>query len=328
MNDLFLRALRGETVERFPVWLMRQAGRYLPEYRELRKKHSLIEMFTSEELIEKVTLMPLMRIDFDAAILFSDITIVALALGLDLNFKEGIGPVITPQVQKDTPLKHDPDALLFVGRAIESMKKKLDVPLIGFCGAPYTVSCYLTETKPSNVSKKWIYQEPKAFHALLRKVTDITKAYLDLQIRSGVDAIQIFDSWAYILPKELYKTFSSPYNQELIDFVKSRGIPVISFARGSTLYANEIIASGPTAISFDWHESLSVIRKKVPENITIQGNFDPDLLYAPVEEIQREVKETLSKLEKRGHIINLGHGLKPDMDPDHVKCFVDAVKNA
>ncbi len=300
---------------------MRQAGRYLPSYQALRKRYSLKTLFTTKELIEEVTLLPIDALDPDAAILFSDITIIALSLGLDLDFVEGVGPVIHPKIctEKDLDsLAYPYLEMPFLEEAIASLKKRLKAPLIGFCAAPFTAACYFAE-------KKLLYKDPAVFSRLLRKITDCTKWYLQMQIDQGVDAVQIFDSSAYLLPKEQFKTYSLPYISELLRYVDTRNIPSIVFARGSCVYKQELIDLHPRAISFDWHEPLSDLRRFVPSSMAVQGNFDPDLLYAKEELIAEQIHKHLP--QKPGIIVNLGHGLKPDMDPGKVKAFVDIIKS-
>lgn len=321
MSSLFLDAVHCKEVSRPPVWLMRQAGRYLPSYRKIREKVSLETMFTSPDLIEEVTLLPMEEIGPDAAIVFSDITIVALSLGLKLSFIEGKGPVTYPPIREEKDLlalKRPFLPLPFLEKAIASLKKRLDKPLIGFCGSPFTVACYLAD-------KKLLYKNPLVFKKLLNILTELTKQHISSQIAVGVDALQIFDSSAYLLPRESFQTYSLPYMKELVDHIHEQGTPSIVFARGACSFKKELISLRPKVISYDWLEPLKMLRETTPDEIAIQGNFDPDLMYASTQQIEEEIERALP--QKPGIIVNLGHGLKPDMDPKKIQAFVDVIKN-
>ncbi|MEL7431542.1 MAG: uroporphyrinogen decarboxylase family protein [Chlamydiota bacterium] len=321
MNSLFLDALACRPIPRPPVWLMRQAGRYLPSYQKLRKRFSLKTLFTEKDLIEETTLLPMDAFHPDAAILFSDITIIALSLGLDLSFQERIGPVIYPKIceEKDViPLEGRYEPLPFLEEAIRSLKKRLDRPLIGFCGSPFTVACYFAE-------KTMLYRDPKGFARLLKVITECTKKHLESQVAAGVDAAQIFDSSAYLLPRHLLQEYSLPSIRELLATLRASKTPSIVFGRGSCLFIDDLIALEPTCLSFDWQESLKTLRNKVPPSMAVQGNFDPDLLYGSKERIEEEIRNHLPL--KPGVIVNLGHGLKPDMDPEKVRHFVEVIKS-
>ena len=313
----FLKALQGLGTGRPPVWLMRQAGRYLPEYRKLRQKHSLKELFFTPELAAEITLLPIDLLGFDAAILFSDITVIALALGLKLDFNEG--PVI--KGEKLYPLDVR-EVLSCVAETILLVKPRLKVPLIGFCGGPFTVASYLIEKHSGTdlpLTKKMMHQDPKAFHHLLDLITAASIDYLQMQKQAGVDAIQIFDSWAHVLSKEDFDEFCAPYLKRLP--------PSILFMRGSSFRAKELSLLNPLGISFDWQVPLPILRAQVPKKIAIQGNLDPDLLYAPLPIIEKKVKALLDSMRgDPGFIVNLGHGVKPDVPVDAVRCLVEAVK--
>lgn len=325
----FLDALRCENKGMPPVWMMRQAGRYLPEYRKLRETYSLKELFFTPELAAQVTRLPIDLIGFDAAILFSDITVTALSLGLSLDFKEG--PLIEPLVNSgnlDSLSRIDPQEVLSpIRQTIEILKQDLAVPLIGFCGGPFTVASYLIEKHNGQelpLTKKWLYRDPQSFLKLLEKITDISIDYLQMQEKSGVDAIQIFDSWAHVLSQEHFQQFVLPSLKRLLESVR---VPVILFMRGACLRLNELVSLKPSGISFDWQCELSEMRKKIPKNIAVQGNLDPDLLYAPLSEIRRTAKRLVESMKgDPGFIVNLGHGVKPDMPVAAVQCLVDAVK--
>ncbi len=295
---MFLEALKGQNRSRPPVWLMRQAGRYLPSYRTLRQKHSLRELFFTPELAAQITLMPIEQLGVDAAILFSDITVVALPLGFSLNFAEG--PVIQGTLQKQSI-----DLLEPIAKAIRLLKPQLKVPLIGFCGGPFTVASYING-------------DP----ALLEPITQITIEYIQMQERAGVDAIQIFDSWADRLTAEEFQRYSASYLKRLVEATR---LPVILFMRGASLRVDTLVQLNPAAISFDWMQPLSLLRKQVP--MALQGNLHPDLLYESLPVIRQKTKELLDAMRgDPGFIVNLGHGVKPDVSVDAVRCLVDTVK--
>ncbi len=320
MSDLFLDALRSKNRGRPPIWIMRQAGRYLPSYQALRKKHSLYDLFFTPELALQATLLPVQEMGVDAAILFSDITVIVKALGLSLDFKEGVGPVIDGAVNEGT---FDLESLQPIATTIRLLRKELTVPLIGFCGGPFTVASYCSPIK------KLLYLDPEGLHSLLRTLTEATKAYLDLQIENGAQAIQIFDSWADLLTLPDLSTFCLPYHKQLVDHVKQKGIPVISFMRLACLHAAEIARMAPDAISFDWQQPLALMRQKIGPSIAIQGNLDPDLLYAPLPVIEARAKELLLSMEgDPGFVVNLGHGVKPDVPWQAVRCLVDTVRQS
>lgn len=296
---MLLEALKGKNCSRPPVWLMRQAGRYMPSYRKLRQKHSLRDLFFTPELAAEITLMPIEQLGVDAAILFSDITVVALPLGYRLDFNEG------PLIEGALNWKGI-ETLKPIEKAITLIKPQLKVPLIGFCGGPYTVLSYI-----------------KGDPSLLDPITDATIEYIQMQERAGVDAIQIFDSWADRLNREEFQTFCVPYLKRLIE---AATVPVILFMRGACQRVDELIQLKPDAISFDWETPVSELRKKVP--MAIQGNLNPDLLYEPLPLIRQKTRELLDSMKNDpAFIVNLGHGVKPDMSVEAVKCLVDTVKN-
>lgn len=296
---MLLEALKCKNRSRPPVWLMRQAGRYMPTYRKLREKYSLYDLFFTPELAAEVTLMPVAQIGVDAAILFSDITVVALPLGFTLDFSEG--PVI-----RGSLMRRGIDLLEPIGQAIRLIKPQLKVPLIGFCGGPYTVASYING-------------DP----ALLDPITEVTIEYIHMQEKAGVDAIQIFDSWADRLSPEGFQTFCVPYLKRLVE---ATSVPVILFMRGASQRVEELVKLGPDAISFDWGKPLADLRSQVP--MAVQGNLNPDLLYEPLPIIRQKTEALLESMKgDPGFIVNLGHGVKPDMSIDAVKCLVETVKN-
>ncbi len=323
MNDLLLQALSSQNKKRPPIWIMRQAGRYLPSYQALRKKHSLYDLFFTPDLALEVTLLPVSEMNVDAAILFSDITVIVKAFGLTLDFQEGVGPVIEAVSEPESLPSHDLADLEPIAKTIRLLRKELTVPLIGFCGGPFTVASYFSPVK------RWLYSDPERLHCLLEKLTEATKSYLDLQIQSGAQAIQIFDSWADLLTSPDLSTFCLPYHKQLIEHAQQRGVPVISFMRSSSLHAKEIARMKPDAISFDWLQPLSRMRATIGPSIAIQGNLDPDLLYAPLPVIEARAKELLASMQgDPGFIVNLGHGVKPDTPWQGVRCLIDTVVNS
>jgi uroporphyrinogen decarboxylase len=325
----FLDALHCENKGMPPVWMMRQAGRYLPEYRKLRETYSLKELFFTPELAAQVTRLPIDLIGFDAAILFSDITVTALSLGLSLDFKEGplIEPFVNPENHASLSRIDPQEVLSPIRQTIEILKQDLTVPLIGFCGGAFTVASYLIEKHNGQelpLTKKWLYRDPQSFQKLLDQITTVSIDYLQMQEKAGVDAIQIFDSWAHVLSQEHFQQFVLPSLKRLLESVR---VPVILFMRGSCLRLNELASLKPSGISFDWQSELSEMRRKIPQNIAVQGNLDPDLLYAPLSEIRRTTKRLMESMKgDPGFIVNLGHGVKPDMPVAAVRCLVDAVK--
>jgi len=329
-----LDALTGCNEGRPPIWLMRQAGRYLPQYRLLRSKYSLWEMFHESDIATQVTLMPIELFGMDAAILFSDILIILESFGLKICFPESGGPHLHPRIQNKEEIEklppHDLNLIPCVQETIKKVLKELTVPLIGFCGGPFTVATYCLEENHKSdlpITKKWIYQHPEHFHLLLKKITAATIDYLHLQIESGAQVIQIFDSWAGILSHDHFLEFSITYLKMILQTLKPK-VPIILFTRGSSLYANELASLQPSAISFDSHLPLAYLRKKIPSTMAIQGNLDPDLLKAPPPHIQKTTLHLLDSLQgDKGFIVNLGHGVKPDTPVESVKLLVDIVKS-
>ena len=312
MVSSLLLALEGKNQGRAPIWLMRQAGRYLPEYRALRAQHSLKELFFTPHLAASISLMPLRRFALDAAILFSDITVVAEALGLSLSFNEG--PCIAPRVVPGTCLPLFPEKLDPIIQTLSLLKPQLQVPLIGFCGAPFTVASYLIGDLEE--TKKWIGD--KAFVHLLDQIAEVSCAYLRDQVAAGADAIQIFDSWANVLSREQFRTFSLPYLHKLIQSVD---VPVIFFMRGAGAYLDEI----PCAVSLDWETDLKEARRKTKK--TLQGNLNPDLLLGPLSLLEEEVAKVLDAMqEDPAFIFNLGHGVKPNTPVEAIEHLVGYVR--
>ncbi|HSX04385.1 MAG TPA: uroporphyrinogen decarboxylase [Rhabdochlamydiaceae bacterium] len=320
---LIQNALKCKNFDRPPVWLMRQAGRILPSYRSLREKYTLDELFQNSDLAAEVTKLPLDILGVDAAILFTDIMMIAKLFGFKLKFVEKVGPVIEPLLQRPEDIQQmKPEGELdIVKETISLLKPTLNVPLIGFCGGPFTVARYLVK------DKKWFLSDPKMFHLLLEKLTAASIDYLKMQIKAGVNAVQIFDSWANALTREEFLQFSLPYLKKIVGALKETQIPVIVFCRGSSLLPEELSSIQPDAISFDWHQEMQELRKKVPSTIAVQGNIDPEILKGPRALIESSVKKLLTSMEDDpGFIVNLGHGVLPDTPLDNVKYFIDLVK--
>ncbi len=337
MSHLLLRALACENDDRPPVWLMRQAGRYLPEYRRLREKHSLWELFHHPELACEVTKLPIDLIGVDAAILFSDILLIAEAFGLKVHFPEGRGPFIAPLLQSARDVHALPpheleNSLAYVFQSIRLLRRELSVPLIGFCGGPFTVASYLIDSEGKGTlhkTKEWLYNDPESFHLLLQKLTDASIDYLRLQIQAGAQVVQIFDSWANVLSYPQFLACSAHYLGQIVSALRATGVPIILFCRGSSALPEELAVLNPHALSFDWQQDLVDLRRRIPSHMAIQGNLDPDLLKAP----RSFIIETVSKLMRSmegdpGFIVNLGHGVLPDTPVDNVRCLVDTVVNS
>ncbi|PWJ54736.1 uroporphyrinogen decarboxylase [Dyadobacter jejuensis] len=333
-NDLLLRAARGEKTERTPVWMMRQAGRILAEYRAVREKAgSFIQLATTPELAAEVTLQPVDLLGVDAAIIFSDILVVPEAMGLPYEMVEQRGPVFPKTVKNTEELAKlriaDPEADLgYVLEAIKITKKALNnrVPLIGFAGAPFTIFCYMTEGKGSktfSVAKKLLYTDPVFAHTLLQKITDSTIAYLKAQAVVGANLLQVFDSWAGILSPAQYREFSLPYIKQICDAITE--VPVTVFAKGAYFARAEIGQLSCSVVGLDWNMDIAESRALIPHK-TLQGNLDPCVLYGSYDQIKKEVRQMIGQFEGQPYIANLGHGVYPDTNPDKVRCFIETVK--
>jgi uroporphyrinogen decarboxylase len=336
-NDLFLRAARGEAIERYPVWLMRQAGRILPEYRALRATLSgFKELVETPALAAEVTIQPIDHLDVDAAIIFSDILVVPEAMGLPYQMLEQKGPwfenTIRSKGQLDLLDKNIDvaDRLSYVFEALKITKRELNgrVPLIGFAGAPWTILCYMVEGKGSKTfseSRKFLYTQPAVAHELLSRIAEVTITYLKLQLEAGADALQLFDSWAGILGREQYQIFGLNYINMIVEAFPN--VPFTVFSKGAVASLPEISAVQCTTIGLDWNMDIAIARELVGESKTLQGNLDPCLLYAPNEIIEKETLNLLKSFKSQRHIVNLGHGVYPDIDPEKVKVFIKTVKN-
>ena len=334
-NDLFLRALKGESVTRPPVWMMRQAGRYLPEFMEIREKYDFFTRCRTPELASEITVQPIRRFGMDAAILFSDILVVPQAMNIEVQMKPGFGPYLPNPVRQKKDLEKvivpEVDTTLgYVMDAIRMTKEKLenDVPLIGFAGAPWTLLCYCVEgqgSKTFDKAKGFCFSQPEAAHALLQKITDTTIAYLKAKVAAGVNAVHLFDSWGGLLSPQDYQEFSWPYQQQIITALKDLA-PVIVFAKGCWFALEDMANSGASALGVDWTCSPKNARKWTGGKITLQGNFDPARLLSPPEEIKERVTEMIRDFGTDRYIANLGHGILPNIPLEHAKAFIDAVK--
>lgn len=334
-NDLLLRALKGEQLSRPPVWMMRQAGRYLPDYIKLREKYDFFTRVQTPELACEITLQPVDQVGVDAAIIFSDILVIPQAMGLTVLLEEGKGPLL-PEVIKT---KADVDALNtadvenrlgYVMRALELTKRELNgrVPLIGFAGAPWTLLCYMVEGKGSKTfdkAKQFCFTQPGLAHTLLQKITDITISYLQAQVKAGADVVQVFDSWSGMLSPADFKTFAQPYLVQIADAV-SANAPVILFPKGSWYALADLSDTSASGLGLDWSVTPQLARQLTGNSITLQGNFDPSKLLAPVPQIKKEVKEMIDGFGANRYIANLGHGILPNVPVDHARAFVDMVK--
>ncbi len=335
-NDLFLRALKGETVERPPVWMMRQAGRYLPEFMEIREKYDFFTRCRTPELASEITVQPIRRYGMDAAILFSDILVIPQAMNIEVQMKPNFGPYLPNPIrsQKDVDAVVVPDVQMELGYVMEAIKhtKELlndEVPLIGFAGSPWTILCYCVQgqgSKNFDIAKSFCFSQPIAAHALLQKITDTTIAYLKAKVEAGVDAVQIFDSWGGMLAPDDYSEFSWKYIQQIIDALKDL-VPVIAFGKGCWFALPEMAKSGASALGVDWTCSAKNARYLTGGQITLQGNFDPARLLSPPAEITRRVHQMIDEFGKDRYVVNLGHGILPNIPLENAKAFIDAVKS-
>jgi uroporphyrinogen decarboxylase len=336
MNTLFLDAAFSKATERPPVWMMRQAGRFMPEYWEIKNKYSFLEMCKTPELAADVTMLPVDLLGIDAAILFSDILVTAEAMGGDLSFTQGVGPRFANPVgnaQDVDNLQVDVlDKLQYVGDAIKVVQQRLNgsIPLIGFAGAPFTVMSYLVEggsSKDFKKTKLLMHNQPEVAHKLLAKIAKVTADYLNLQIASGVNSVQIFDSWALALSWNDYQEFSNRYIKEIIANLNRKDIPVISFCKGSSVFAPIMAEANPDVISVDWNADLLNIKQALPKGIAVQGNLDPHILYADKTVIKKTIIQLFERMRgQEGFIFNLGHGIMPDIPFDNVKYAIEVVK--
>ena len=341
-NDRFLRALQRQPVDQTPIWMMRQAGRYLPEYRATRKQAgSFMDVCTNPDLACEVTMQPLRRYPMDAAILFSDILTIPDALGLGLYFEEGEGPRFRKTVRSAGDLAglnkiRAEDDLGYVMNAVKTIRRELNgsVPLIGFTGSPWTLATYMVEggsSKDFSRVKTMAYDQPELMHELLTLLADAVADYLCAQVAAGAQALQIFDTWGGALSASAYQEFSLSYMQRIIAQLpreaEGRPVPVIVFTKGGGQWLPTIADCGAQAVGIDWTTDIAKARAQVGDKVALQGNMDPMMLFASPERIRQEVGNILAGFGSgSGHVFNLGHGITPGVNPDHVTAFVDAVQ--
>jgi uroporphyrinogen decarboxylase len=334
-NDLLLKALRGESVDRPPVWMMRQAGRYLPDYIKLREKYDFFTRVQTPELATEITLQPIDLVGVDAAIIFSDILVIPQAMGMEVLMEEGKGPSLPKTIRSREDIEAlvttgAEESLRYVYDALAMTKKALNgrVPLIGFAGAPWTILCYMIEGKGSKTwdkAKQFAYTQPELAHMLLTRITAITIDYLKHQVKAGADTVQVFDSWSGTLSPADFEVFAQPYLFRIADALKEDA-PVILFPKGSWYALEAISQSGASGVGIDWCITPQMARKLTGNRITLQGNFDPAKLLAPATEIKKSVKQMIDAFGTQRYIANLGHGITPNVPVDHARAFVEAVK--
>jgi uroporphyrinogen decarboxylase len=340
-NDRLIRALLRQPTDTTPVWIMRQAGRYLPEYREVRKQAgSFLDLCKNKELACEVTLQPLRRFNLDAAILFSDILTIPDAMGLGLYFAEGEGPRFERPLRSAADIDKvgvpDPaDSLRYVTDAVSLIRSELDgaVPLIGFSGSPWTLSTYMVEggsSKDYKYIKGMMYQHPARLHQLLDKLAQSVTSYLNAQIEAGAQAVMIFDTWGGVLTPQTYRDFSLNYMQQIVDGLKrehdGNSIPVTLFTKGGAQWLESIADTGCDALGLDWTIDIDEARQRVGDRVALQGNMDPCVLYADTDSIRARAQDIISRFgNHNGHVFNLGHGIHPAVNPDHLGVLIDAV---
>ncbi len=333
----YISAIYKKPVDRTPVWIMRQAGRYLPEYQRIRDQYDFITVCKTPELATEVTLQPIRRFGFDAAILFSDILVIPEAMGQHLEFLENHGPRLSPQVlsEKDLLSLEESDVekkLAYVGNAIRLIATELNgnIPLIGFSGSPFTLATYMIEGKPTRnfkFIKQLIYTNPAILHRLLDMLTIAVTRYLTMQIESGVDAVQVFDTWGGILPPHLYGQFSGDYMKRIVSELKKLNKPITLFSKGGIDLIRQLKNSGADMLGVDWMTDMKEARETAGDIVALQGNLDPTALYGSREMIKKEVKNILNVFHgESGHVFNLGHGILPDIPVDNVAFLIDTVR--
>ncbi len=336
-NFLYIDAIRKKPVKRTPIWIMRQAGRYLPEYQSVRDKYDFITVCKTPELATEVTLQPIRRFGFDAAILFSDILVIPEALGQKLEFMENHGPKLSPQIRDEQSvaelsLDRLEEKLNFVADAIRMIRPELEgkTPLIGFSGSPFTLATYMIEGKPTRNFKhikKMLYSEPERLMNLLQILTEAVSRYLIMQIKAGVQAVQIFDTWGGILPVHLYAPYSAQFMKQIVNNLRPYNIPVTLFSKGGIALLQQLTDSGADMLGVDWMTDMQAAKKIAGPVAALQGNLDPTALYGSKEIIKKEVEKNLSVFDgQSGHVFNLGHGILPDISVDNVRFLVDTVR--
>lgn len=336
MNDRFLKACRREEVDYTPVWLMRQAGRYMEEYMEIRRKHDFLTMCKTPELATEVTLQPVNKVGVDAAILFADILLPLEGMGIQLSFAKNEGPVIHNPVRnmqdvENIRIMEAEEATPYVMEAIRMLRRELEgkVPLIGFSGAPFTIASYIIEgggSKEYKNCKTMMWAAPEVWHAMMKKVAEVILRYLKAQIKAGAQAVQMFDSWVGTLNSEDYREYVLPYSRYVLDGLKNEGVPVIHFANNASHMLELVAEAGGDVIGLDWRINLDVAWQRVGYDRAVQGNMDPFMLFAPPQVIEAKVKAILARAANRpGHIFNLGHGINKETPVENVIALVEAV---
>jgi uroporphyrinogen decarboxylase len=334
---LYIRAVRRRPVDRTPIWIMRQAGRYLPEYEKIRSRHDFLEVCKTPELATEVTLQPIRRFGFDAAILFSDILVIPEALGQRLEFLRDHGPRLSPPVRGErdvATLSPDglEDRLRYVAEAVRMIRRELDggTPLIGFSGSPLTLATYMIEGAPTRnfkFVKQMLYSEPERLTRLLGVLAEAVSGYLRMQVSAGVDAVQIFDTWGGILPPHLYEKYSAAYMRPVVDALKPTGVPVTVFGKGGIALLRTLSGIKADVLGVDWMTDLSAAKQMIGDSFAIQGNLDPSVLYGSRDIIRRETDKILDVFGAlSGHVFNLGHGILPDIPVENVGFLVDYVR--
>ncbi|MEW6209010.1 MAG: uroporphyrinogen decarboxylase [Acidobacteriota bacterium] len=336
-NDLIIRAARGQSIERTPVWMMRQAGRYLPEYRAVRKDIDFLRLCKTVDLAVEVSLQPYRILGVDAVIMFSDILIPVEAMGQEVRLTEQKGPELPSPIrareQVDRLVVPDPmEKTGFVMEILRTLRRELDgaVPLIGFAGAPWTLAAYMIEGGGSRnyaEVKRMMFAEPKTFHALLDKIADTVILYLNAQIEAGAEIVQLFDSWAGELSRRDYEEFALPYEQKIFDSINRQSAPAVLFINGCGNFLEEMKTSGADVLSIDWRVDLKEARTRIGDDITIQGNLDPCVLLTNPEIIREEARKLIRAGGGHRHILNLGHGILPPTPVENARAFIDAAKS-
>lgn len=334
MNDRLIKACRRQVVDATPIWFMRQAGRFLPQYRKIREKHDVIAICKNPDLCAEVTKIPVDVLDVDAAIIFADIMLPLEGMGINFEIKEGLGPVIKEPITRIESVNslHElepKESVPFVIEAISKTKKTLNVPLIGFCGAPFTLASYLIEGKPTRDftnTKALMYRDRETWHALMQKLATAMVSYLQAQVQAGVDVVQLFDSWAGCLSPQDYHEYVLPYSQRIFKELESTGVARIHFGTGTSNLLEEMRLAGGDIFGVDWRIPIDEAWKRLGYDVGIQGNLDPAVLLGSMELVKSRAAQILAKAGRRaGHIFNLGHGMLPETPPENVRQLVEFV---